>query len=139
MNVDEKELAALGEWLSTKLGRHFTYVAPDKSFDVRSGSIQVSDPCMIFSDGVVFAHLVRVLSYHKCSELDNVQLRPKSLAVKRNNVKKVLEFLRREKKILVDYVFLEDVLVSGDMRAVVLVLRCLKQCYKNHRTAHSSR
>ncbi len=60
---------------------------------------------------------------------------PKTNAVKRQNVRKVVEYLRQEKKMLMDYVFLEDVLVTGDLRAVVLVIRGLRAAYKNHKSS----
>lgn len=135
MNVEEKELALLSDWLADKLGRSYRYTAVDNSFEVSSRDVRLSQPCFIFSDGIVLAHLVRVLSYHKCPQLDTVQLNPKSTATKRNNIKKILEFLRTEKKTLVDLPFLEDVLVSGDFRAVVLVLRSLRTAYRNHRSS----
>ncbi|CUG91255.1 Hypothetical protein, putative [Bodo saltans] len=136
MKVEERELAFISEWLAQKLGRAYRYQAADASFDVNAKDLRLSHPCLIFSDGVVFCHLVRILSYHKCPQLDNVQKAPKTTAAKRNNIKKVLEYLRLERKTLVDYVFLEDVLVTGDLRAVVLVIRALRASYKNHISSH---
>jgi hypothetical protein len=136
MRVEERELAFIAEWLLQKLGRSYRYQAADASFDVNAKDLRLSHPCLLFSDGVVFCHLVRILSYHKCPQLDNVQKAPKTTAAKRNNIKKVLEYLRLERKTLVDYVFLEDVLVTGDLRAVVLVIRALRASYKNHISSH---
>lgn len=132
MHIDEKELTYYSEWLAAKLGRSYRYLSADGNIDITGKDIRLGHPCHIFGDGVVFAHLVRILSYHKCPQLDNIQVHPKTTAARRNNIRKVLEYLRTEKKTLVDYVFLEDVLVTGDVRAVVLVLRALRQTYRNH-------
>lgn len=134
MHVDERELQQHSEWLHVKLGFNYRYTSQDGIIDIqaKNGPLALSHPCFIFADGVVLCHLVRILSYQKCPQLDNIQANPKTVAAKRNNIKKVLEYLRNEKKTLVDYVFLEDVLITGDLRAVVLVLRSLRQTYKNH-------
>jgi hypothetical protein len=134
VNPDDKELSVLARWLQFKLGPSYHYASADRLLDVSGNNIQLTQPCFLFSDGLVLTHLVRILSYHKCPQLETVQSGPKTNAVKRQNVRKVVEFLRQEKKILMDYVFLEDVLVTGDLRAVVLVLRGLRCAYKNHKS-----
>ena len=134
VNPDEKELSQLARWLQAKLGTNYHYTAADRMFEVDSNNLQLSQPCFLFADGIVLTHLVRILSYHKCPQLETVQAGPKTNAVKRQNVRKVVEYLRQEKKVLMDYVFLEDVLVSGDLRAVVLVIRGLRVAYKNHKS-----
>ena len=89
---------------------------------------------MVLSDGVVLFRLIQALVSSSDSNAlsSGVQLRPKTDAAKKQNLRKVVAFMKEKLKILGGCLAIEDALFQGEARAVVLVLRSLKHRFKHH-------
>lgn len=130
VKVSSDDAQQIVDWLISKLGPHYHYSCALFSFS--SEEFVLEDPCLIFCDGVLLAELVSILMYRKCPALDNIQKNPKTAAARKRNIKKVIDFLVSEKKILVNAIFLDEALMIGDVRAVVLMLQELRRAFHNH-------
>lgn len=130
-SVTPKEVQQLSGWLSRVLGPTFTYIAEDETFEVKPGEVLLlQEPCPIFSDGVVLAHLIRVLECRRCEALDSVQPTSKRPA-KRFNIKRCLTFLEKERGFIPPLPLMDELLLTCDLKATVSLLRCIKGKYKS--------
>lgn len=120
---------ALLQWLCRLVGLDFRYTAldhPTCSFDARHAAL--SQPCFLFSDGVLLAHVIGLLECRRCDFLDCVQPAAKK-AAKLFNVRRCLEFLRCSAGVEMDYPLLDEALVKGNVEGVVALLRSLRSHY----------
>ncbi|ESL07427.1 hypothetical protein TRSC58_04883 [Trypanosoma rangeli SC58] len=126
----EDEVELLRKWLIAVLGSDFHYTAADHSFSVSCRDLQLSGNSLIFSDGVVLAHVIRVLERRRCVELDSLEMHAKATAAKRRNIRKCLSFLQTEKRALLNVPLLDEILFSGNRLGVLYVVHCLKSTYR---------
>ncbi|KAH9582094.1 hypothetical protein LSM04_004876 [Trypanosoma melophagium] len=126
----ESDIEAIRKWFIAVLGSEFHYTAADTSFSVSCKNFQIHERCLIFSDGVILAHLIRTLERRRCTELESVEMHAKAPAAKRRNIRKCVSFLQREKRVLLDVPLLDEILLSGDSRGVLYVINCLKYTYR---------
>ncbi|RHW68863.1 hypothetical protein DPX39_100052100 [Trypanosoma brucei equiperdum] len=125
-----EEVEELGTWVTEVLGSDFRYVAADQSFSFSCRSLWLRDYPVLFSDGVVLAHLIRTLQRRPCVELESIELQAKSAAAKRRNLRKCISYLQTEKRILLDVPLLDEMLLSGSLQAVLYVVQSLKNTYR---------
>ncbi|RNF11870.1 hypothetical protein TraAM80_00706 [Trypanosoma rangeli] len=126
----EDEVELLRKWLIAVLGSDFHYTAADHSFSVSCRDLQLSGNSLIFSDGVVLAHVIRVLERRRCVELDSLEMHAKATASKRRNIRKCVSFLQTEKRTLLNVPLLDEILLSGNRLGVLYVVHCLKSAYR---------
>ncbi|RNF23033.1 uncharacterized protein Tco025E_02944 [Trypanosoma conorhini] len=126
----EEEVASMRRWLIEVLGSDFHYTAADHSFSVSSRELQLSGKSLIFSDGVVLAHVIRALEHRRCVELESIEMHARAAAAKRRNIRKCVSFLQTEKRALLNVPLLDEILLSGDRLGVLYVLHCLKNTYR---------
>jgi hypothetical protein len=138
--ADSVELVALRVWLVSKLGARYEHRSPTVDFAAANLLAEDGDewgdaavPCWVFSDGVVLARLAEVLCYANAnSALHKIDRTARTRAARRHNIARVLRCLQAERKVLGEYLFLEDALAAGDVRAVVLTLRALRAAFRLH-------
>lgn len=141
----EREVQGLRNWfLSVVGGPRFHYVARDESFVVHGAAFEFPIPilspspsptspkCLIFSDGVVLAHLIRILERRRCDALNCVKPSIKR-AAKRFNISRCIRFLREDCGISSPVLWiLEEPLLDGDPHAVLSLIKLLRQHYTRH-------
>lgn len=89
-------------------------------------------PCLIFSDGVVLAHVIRALERRRCDALACV-LPTSKVAARRFNVHRCLIFLQNECGVACTLPLMEEWLLRGDCRGVFGMLHLLHRTYKHSR------
>ncbi|CAG9583541.1 conserved hypothetical protein [Leishmania major strain Friedlin] len=127
----------LCRWLRQQLGTEYRYTAADESFVFDAATFSWRHPCLLFSDGVVLAYLIRRLERRRCSFLDCVHPTSKKSA-KLFNVRRCLEFLRFNAGVVFDVLLLDEALTEGRVEGVVSVLQGMRRhyCLTNVRRSH---
>eukprot|EP00760_Papus_ankaliazontas_P028339 PhM_4_TR3647/c0_g2_i1/m.60971 len=88
-----------------------------------------SDGPMDFSSGVVLVRLLKELERTKNS-IVGVEMKPHTTAARRGNIRRVLDFCRLNKKLFLEYLFLEDHVLMNHGPAIASVLRGLRKVYR---------
>lgn len=131
----EAESLHLQQWLRSILSASFAYRAEDRSFTIREGTEPFGDDLgLIFSDGVVLAHVIRVMERCRCDTLDAVKPSSKR-AAKRFNINRCLQVLQSERGVAFGVPLMAAKLLDGDKVAVLSLLRTLRHTYKTVSTA----
>lgn len=138
-----QEVQGLTDWfLSVVGGARFHYEARDRSFSIRGSVFDIPIPilsptpssnsspkCLIFSDGVVLAHTIRVLERRRCDALNCVKP-PLKRAAKLFNISRCIRFLQDDCGVSSPVLWvLEEPLLDGDVHAVLSLIKILKQHY----------
>ncbi|KAF8288937.1 hypothetical protein TcBrA4_0003410 [Trypanosoma cruzi] len=126
----DDEVTTMQKWLIEVLGPGFHYTAADHSFSVSSRDLQLGGTSLIFSDGVVLAHMIRLLERRRCVELESIEMHAKATAAKRRNIRKCVLFLQTEKRALLNVPLLDEILLAGDRLGVLYVVQCLRNTYR---------
>ncbi|KPI88218.1 hypothetical protein ABL78_2722 [Leptomonas seymouri] len=132
------EDSGVAQWLCSLVGPDFRYTALDKSFSFDARHFTVSQPCLIFSEGVLLAHVIGLLECLRCDQLDCVRPATKR-AAKLFNVRRCLEFLRSCAGVDWELPLLDEALVSGSAEGVRSLLRALRDHYGLARKGKSLR
>ncbi|KPA79850.1 hypothetical protein ABB37_04932 [Leptomonas pyrrhocoris] len=119
---------AVSQWLRCLVGPGFRYTAIDQSFSFDARHFALSQPCPIFSDGVLLAHVIGLLERRRCDYLDCVQPATKK-AAKLFNVRRCLAFLRSSAGVVWELSLLDEALVNGSAEGVLSLLRALRGHY----------
>ncbi|CCW59919.1 unnamed protein product [Phytomonas sp. EM1] len=128
-SFSKKKRAHLHAWLGTVLGMNFKYASKDNTFSFSSSDFSFTDPFLLFSDGVVLAHLIRTLERRRCESLDCVLPTTKKPA-KLFNIRRCLLFVQQERGVTFNVSFIDERLLKGDLCGVLSLLRSLKEKYK---------
>ncbi|KEG12202.1 hypothetical protein DQ04_01901080 [Trypanosoma grayi] len=136
LDFTKEDVETARGWLVAVLGSDFRYTAADHSFFISGQDLQLQEPSLVFSDGVVLAHLIRTLERRRCAQLESIEVRAKAAAAKRRNIRKCVSFLQTERRILLEVPLLDEILFTGDLRGVLYVTQCLKNTYRHALRTH---
>lgn len=148
----DREVQQLKDWfLSVVGGPRFYYEARDNSFRIQGSNFELPIPafprtstaspspkCLMLSDGVVLAQLIRILERRRCDALDCVKPAIQK-AAKRFNISRCIRFLREDCGVTSSILWiLEEPLLDGDIHAVLSLLKILKKHYNRYGTLQQS-
>lgn len=145
-SIAAHEVKELKDWfLSVMGGPRFYYEARDNSFRIQGSDFELPIPaiprpltaspspkCLMLSDGVVLAQLIRILERRRCDALDCVKPAIQK-AAKRFNISRCIRFLREDCGVSSSLLWiLEEPLLDGDTHAVLSLLKILKKHYNRY-------
>jgi len=93
------------------------------------GESSTTDAVPDFSSGVLLWRLVEALERTR-DPLVGMTENPKTVAARRTNLRRALDFLKVQRKLFAELLFLEDHLLVNNTRAIATVIRGLRKFYR---------